>query len=131
TGDRDYWKNTPAKPDLWIKGAELISDESGIRVDLHTPHYSATINGDEITTNPAFDVESKVVCGAGDAWNAGNIYGTLLQLPSLERLILANSLASLYVSSEDASHPSVSEIVKFLEQPPPLSIDGTKLLKVQ
>ena len=131
TSDKDYWKNTPSNTELWIKGAELISNETGIRVDLHTPHYSATINGDEITATPAFDVESKVVCGAGDAWNAGNIYGTLLQLPSLDRLTLANSLASLYVSSTEASPPSVSEIVKFLEQPPSLSIDGTKLLKVQ
>ena len=114
TSDKDYWKNTPSNTELWIKGAELISNETGIRVDLHTPHYSATINGDEITATPAFDVESKVVCGAGDAWNAGNIYGTLLQLPSLDRLTLANSLASLYVSSTEASPPSVSEIVKFL-----------------
>ena len=131
TGDKDHWKATPTKPELWLEGAELIAKETGVRIDLHTPHYSATIENDEIIAAPTFVVKSKVVCGAGDAWNAGDIYGSLHGLPPLDRLILANAVASLYVSSADSSHPSPSEIVKFLERPPLLSGDGTKLLKVQ
>ncbi|MHA1964635.1 MAG: carbohydrate kinase family protein [Candidatus Thorarchaeota archaeon] len=131
TGDQDRWKNIPAKPELWLEGAQLIANETGVRVDLHTPHYSATIDGDELTAIPTFVVESRVACGAGDAWNAGDIYGTLLNLPPLERLTLANAIASLYVSSISVSHPTLSEIVRFLERRPPLSGDGTKLLKVE
>lgn len=131
TSDQERWKNMSAKPELWLEGAQLIAGETGVRVDLHTPHYSATIDGDETTAIPAFVVESQVVCGAGDAWNAGDIYGTLLNLPPLERLTLANAVASLYVSSISASHPSLSDIVRFLERRPLLSGDGTKLLKVQ
>jgi sugar/nucleoside kinase (ribokinase family) len=71
------------------------------------------------------------VCGAGDAWNAGDIYGTLLELPAMDRLILANAVASLYVSSTSATHPQLAGIVEFLESVPSLSRDGTKLLKVQ
>ncbi|MBY8997456.1 MAG: carbohydrate kinase family protein [Candidatus Thorarchaeota archaeon] len=131
TGDQERWKNIFTKPELWIEGAQLIANETGVRVDLHTPHYSATINGDEMTAIPAFAVESRVVCGAGDAWNAGDIYGSLLNLPPLERLTLANAVASLYVSSVSASHPQLSDIIRFLESAPILSRDGKKLLKVQ
>jgi len=125
TEDHERWRNMPTKPELWLEGAQLIARETGARVDLHTPQYAATIDGDETTTIPAFTVESRVVCGAGDAWNAGDIYGTLLNLPPLERLTLANAVASLYVSSNSASHPSVSDIARFLERRPLLLGDGT------
>jgi len=131
TGDSNRWKNLSRKPELWLKGAKLISSETGVQVDLHTPHFTATIFGDETTATPTFDVESRVVCGAGDAWNAGDIYGTLLNLPPLERLSLANATAALYVSSASAAHPKLSDIVRFLERAPLLSRDGTKLLKVE
>ncbi len=131
TGDPDRWNNLSGKPELWLRGAQLIASETGIRVDLHTPHYTATILGDETTATPTFLVESHVVCGAGDSWNAGDIYGTLLNLPPLERLTLANAVASLYVSSESATHPTLSDIVQFLDSNPLLSGDGKKLLKVQ
>lgn len=131
TGDQERWKNMPTKPELWLEGAQLIADETGVRVDLHTPHYAATIEGGVMTTIPAFATESRVVCGAGDAWNAGDIYGSLLDLPPVDRLTLANATASLYVSSVSATHPQLPDIVKYLESGPLLSGDGTKLLKVQ
>ena len=131
TRDKDRWKNLPKKPELWLKGAQLIADETGVRVDFHTPYYAATIEDGETTTVPTYALESHVVCGAGDAWNAGDIYGSLLNLPPLERLSFANAVASLYVSSQSATHPQLSDIVKFLESSPLLSGDGKKLLKVQ
>ena len=131
TGDQDRWKNIAAKPEIWLEGAQLIANETGVRVDFHTPHYTATIEGDVTTTIPAFTVESHVVCGAGDAWNAGDIYGSLLELAPIDRLVLANATASLYVSSTSATHPQLPDIVKYLESAPLLSLDGTKLLKVQ
>lgn len=129
--NKERWKHLSKTPELWLEGALLITNETGIQVDLHTPHYSATIKGDELTSVPAFDVESHVVCGAGDAWNAGDIYGILLDLSPLDRLTLANAIASLYVSSASATHPQIADIVGFLKSNPILSRDGTKLLKVQ
>ncbi len=131
TNDLTRWRNISMKPKLWLEGAKLIAIETGVRVDLHTPHYSATISGDEIIATPSFIVESHVVCGAGDAWNAGDIYGTLLGLPPRDRMTLANAIAALYVSSESATHPQIPDIVEFLNSNPILSGDGTKLLKVQ
>ena len=129
--DTKRWHDIQSKPLDWLKAAQFISGETGVQIDLHTPFFTATINKDETTTIPSFDVESRVVCGAGDAWNAGVIYGTLLDLLPEDRLILANAVASLYVSSSDASHPTPTEIVKFLECQPALSGDGTKLLKLE
>ncbi|MFW9768741.1 MAG: PfkB family carbohydrate kinase, partial [Candidatus Thorarchaeota archaeon] len=103
--------------------------ETGVQIDFHTPFYTATIHEETTTSIPVFEVESRVVCGAGDAWNAGTIYGTLLDLKPVDRLTLANAMAALYVSSANARHPSLTEIVKFLESNPRLSGDGTKLLK--
>jgi sugar/nucleoside kinase (ribokinase family) len=131
TNDKERWKNMLTTPELWLKGAQLIADETGIQVDLHTPYYSASIYEDKISAIPGYVVESRVVCGAGDAWNAGNIYGTLLELSSTDRLILANATAALYVSSASATHPQLIDIVKFLEHDPLLTGDGTKLLKLQ
>jgi len=131
TNDPNRWTNLAAEPELWLEGAQFISNETGIRVDLHTPHFTATIDGDVTTAIPTFTIESHVVCGAGDAWNAGDIYGSLLELTPIDRLILANATASLYVSSASATHPQLPDIVKFLESAPHLSVDGTKLLKVE
>ena len=131
SGDARRWQEIQSKPLEWLKAAEFISEETGVRIDLHTPYYTATIGKGETTTVPAFDAESRVVCGAGDAWNAGDIFGTLLGITPVDRLILANAIAALYVSSSDASHPTLTEIVKFLESRPLLSRDGTKLLKSQ
>jgi len=128
--DSKRWQDIQSKPLDWLKAAQFVSSEIGVRIDLHTPYFTATINKDETTTVPSFDFESQVVCGAGDAWNAGDIYGTLLNLLPEDRLILANAVAALYVSSLDASHPTLTEIVKFLEGKPPLSRDGTNLLKL-
>ncbi len=124
-------KITSEHPQDWLENAKTIVDETGVCIDLHTPHYSATIDKKRTIVFPSFSVEGRVVCGAGDAWNAGDIYGTLLGLPKEDRLILANAVAALYVSSKDASHPSISEVIGFLRSAPALSVDGTKLLKVQ
>jgi sugar/nucleoside kinase (ribokinase family) len=124
------WQDIQSKPLEWLKAAEFISDQTGVRIDLHTPYYTATIDKGETTAIPVFDVESRVVCGAGDAWNAGDIYGSLLGLTAKDRLILANSTAALYVSSSSATHPALTEIVTFLESRPTFSGDGTKLLKL-
>ena len=125
------WQDNQADSKDWLKAAEFVSNETGIQIDLHTPHFTATISEDGTTSVPAFDVESRVVCGAGDAWNAGDIYGTLYNLLPEDRLILANAVASLYVSSSSANHPTPTEIVRFLESQPLLSADGTKLLKLE
>ncbi len=129
--DSSRWRDVQSNPTDWLKAAQFVSTETRVQIDLHTPHFTATIKEDETITVPSFSVESRVVCGAGDAWNAGNIYGILQNLLPEDRLILANAVAALYVSSASAKHPHLTEIVKFLEDQPLISGDGKKLLKLQ
>ncbi|MFX0107742.1 MAG: carbohydrate kinase family protein [Candidatus Hodarchaeota archaeon] len=110
----EKWQDIVSNPEQWLDAGRLISNETGVRVDLHTPLFAASIQKDEITRVPVFDVVCHVVCGAGDAWNAGTIYGTLAGMDDFSRVLLANALAALYVSSPTASHPSRQQIIEFL-----------------
>ncbi len=127
SGDKK-WMRAITDPKEWLIAAEMVSGKTGVRVDLHTPYYAATVERGSVTGVPVFDVEGRVICGAGDAWNAGNIYGTLLELESQDRLLLANAVAALYVASSDASHPSPDKLVSFLNSNPSASKRGKKLL---
>jgi sugar/nucleoside kinase (ribokinase family) len=84
------------------------------RIDYHTPSYTASI-GDNVTIFPAYDVELHRSTGAGDAWNAGNIFGELLGLTPACRLCLANAVAGYYVSSKRAVHPTVDDLIAFVK----------------
>jgi sugar/nucleoside kinase (ribokinase family) len=130
-GKDERWRHLVSTPKEWINGAKKVAQETGIKIDLHTPHFSAVINDDDIISTPSFHVESRVACGAGDAWNAGDIYGHLLKISPLDRLILSNAVAAFYVSSPAASHPSCQDLLSFFHSAPTLSSYGKKLLMQQ
>jgi sugar/nucleoside kinase (ribokinase family) len=117
-------------PEKWLDIAGFVSKETGVRADIHTQYFSATIKDENIETQPAFDTEARILCGAGDAWNAGAVFGLLQELTHADRLVLANAIAALYVSYGTTDHPTLSQVRSFLESSPPLSINGTKLLKL-
>ncbi|MFW9959614.1 MAG: carbohydrate kinase family protein [Candidatus Thorarchaeota archaeon] len=120
-----------SNPKQWINLAKKVSHELGVTIDFHTQHFSAVVNADDIIAAPSFQVESRVVCGAGDAWNAGDIWGHLFELSPLERIVLANAVAALYISSPKAAHPSRQDVIHILRLNPALSSDGKKLLMHQ
>jgi sugar/nucleoside kinase (ribokinase family) len=125
------WRDAVNEPNRWLETAQYVSKETDVRVDLHTPFYSATIESEDTVAVPAFNVESQVLCGAGDAWNAGDIFGELSGIATKERLLLANSVAALYVSQGTAEHPTLGEILVFLDTTPKFSEEATKLLKLK
>lgn len=129
TGDIDSWRDTSSHPEKWISAAMLVSHETGVRVDFHTPYFTATIEDDAVTALPTFDVPVNVTCGAGDAWNAGDIFGTLLGLEARDRLLISNSVAAMYVSSASAAHPSREALIQFLKRKQALSNVGSKLIR--
>ncbi|RLF09558.1 MAG: hypothetical protein DRJ98_07935 [Thermoprotei archaeon] len=97
-----------------LKCAEILHRELGLRVDLHTVDYAATLEGGELYLTPTFNVKPLRATGAGDAWNAGNIYGWALGLKPKLRLLLANAVAAYYITSPDASHPTRFQVANFL-----------------
>lgn len=84
---------TRARLDLHGRDA-AVSDVAGVRT--------------RVAAVPVRKVER--VTGAGDAWNAGNLLGDILGLPTDERLLLAHSVAAFYISNVDPVTPTFDEL---------------------
>jgi len=97
-----------------IERAIALKRRVSSRIDYHTPRYAASIDNN-VTFFPVFDVELHRSTGAGDAWNAGNIFGELLGVTPASRLCLANAVAGYYVSSKRAVHPTVDDLIAFVK----------------
>ncbi|HDO20273.1 MAG TPA: carbohydrate kinase family protein [Candidatus Bathyarchaeota archaeon] len=93
-----------------------LSEKLNPRLDIHTPEYSATVKDGEITLKSTFKVKVHHTTGAGDSWNAGNIFGWGLSLSDEERLEIANSVAAYYISNPYMKHPSRIELIEFLKK---------------
>jgi ribokinase len=108
-------RGTTASPEiLGVRAAKSISSEFGIRVDLHTQLFSATIKDDHFVAAPTYRVNVRRVTGAGDAWNAGNVYAAHIHLSDESRLEFANALAAYYISSSTAKHPTRQDVNRII-----------------
>ena len=88
----------------------------GSRVDLHTPAFSATfIDGQRERVLCASTTPLKVT-GAGDAWNAGDIFAQGIGLNHKERLFFANATAAAYMRKPNLEPCSLAEILDQIEE---------------
>lgn len=85
-------------------------------LNVHTTRFSIDISRSDAIV-PTFRIIPKRATGAGDAWNGGNIAGFLLGLEPGERLMLANAVAAIYGVSNEATRPTLQDVVVFLEDP--------------
>lgn len=99
-----------------IKAVLSLKKKIPARIDLHTASFSCTIN-DKCTVTPTIKL-SRIfrATGAGDTWNAGNLFAELLEFNDDERLLFANLAAGCYISSSDPIHPSIEKIIDFITQ---------------
>ena len=96
-----------------LQNAKVISRATGIEVDLHTEKMAYVVKGDEVFSAPAYVVrEVRRLTGAGDVWNAGNIYGVLANLDPMQRLKLANACAALHVQGLEVSMANLTKIAE-------------------
>jgi ribokinase len=100
--------------------AELLGGldflRTNTRVDLHTKDFSRSFFGfTESARAPSFSVTPKRLTGAGDAWNAADAYAEILGFSYEMRLLFANAEAACYISDPQGRHPSIEDIVVFLE----------------
>jgi len=99
-----------------VKSAISFKEKIHARLDLHTSNFSCSINHDH-TIVPTLKSEKIFrATGAGDAWNAGNIFAELLNFKDEERLLFANSIAGCYISSPQPIHPNIEKITHFLRE---------------
>ena len=86
------------------------------RIDLHTASFSCTAN-EKYMIVPAIQIPKIYrTTGAGDAWNAGNLFAELLNFKLDERLLFANLVAGYYISSSEPMHPSIENIIYFINE---------------
>jgi sugar/nucleoside kinase (ribokinase family) len=101
---------------LALKCATILAEHLSARIDLHTTAYSATIHKNKKPQIvPSFKVKVLQATGAGDAWNAGNLYADQQGFSTKARLAFANAVAAYYVSNSNAMHPTLSQLKSFLK----------------
>ena len=99
-----------------LKAAISLKKKITARIDLHTASFSCTINNKNTVIPSIILPEIFRITGAGDAWNAGNIFAELLDFNDDERLLFANIIAGYYISSSNPIHPNLEDIKKFEEK---------------
>ena len=103
-------------PDYALEAARILARYCLARIDLHTSAFSASLRGSrEVVVVPAFRVEVLRATGAGDAWNAGNLWADFNGLSDGGRLMLANAVSACYLTNPEGTHPTKEQIVDFLK----------------
>jgi len=96
--------------------ARILAQNLKARIDLHATNYAGTFTKNKETIVPALKVPVKRITGAGDAWNAANLYADANELSDTLRLGFANTVAAYYISNERAEHPSLSQLENFIRK---------------
>ena len=102
--------------ELAIESARFLAGQLSARIDLHTTSSSATFTRRSEVVVPTFKIKALRATGAGDAWNAGNIFADGHDLSDDCRLTLANAVAACYISSPDGVHPTRKRLNRFLKR---------------
>ncbi len=101
--------------ELAMEAARVLANKLPARIDLHTTVFSASFKGNREVVVPAFKVHVLRATGAGDAWDAGNIFGDYHGLSDGARLMLANAVSSCYLTDANGLHPTKEKISIFLK----------------
>jgi sugar/nucleoside kinase (ribokinase family) len=109
-------KPEPEHRELAKECARVLAKNLSARVDLHTSLFAGSFTKDNEVVVPAFNVSALRSTGAGDAWNAGNIFGDAIGLPDSCRLTMANAVAAYYISNPAAAHPTLLKLIEFCEK---------------
>lgn len=100
--------------------AKKLSARINANLDIHTSEFSDSWRKGENHRARAFQIKLKRSTGAGDAWNAANILGYLLELEPEERLTFANAFAAGYLSADKPKHLTLGETISFLKRAEPV-----------
>jgi hypothetical protein len=95
--------------------ASHVKRHCSARIDLHSARLSASFDEDWATVIPTFDLNPYRTTGAGDSWNAANIFAHILKLSAAERLLFANAMAGYYAVSVAGKQASLEELIEFIE----------------
>ena len=111
-----YYSNSSNKTqEEMISAAVSLKKKIPARIDLHTSLFSSSIRNTFIVvpTIPLSIVYRST--GAGDVWNAANLFAELLGFADDERLLFANMFAGYYISSPDVVHLTIDMCINFIK----------------
>jgi ribokinase len=102
---------------LAMESAKTLSSHLSARIDVHTASFSATLaKNKKPNIIPTLKVPVKRVTGAGDSWNAANIYSGANNFPDKSRLAFSNAFAAYYITNQKAEHPTLDNLMKFIQK---------------
>jgi ribokinase len=96
--------------------ARVLAQNLTARIDLHATTYAGTFTKNKETIVPALKVPVKRITGAGDVWNAANLYADANEFSDALRLGFANTVAAYYISNQRAEHPTLSQLKNFIQK---------------
>jgi len=98
-----------------ISALEALKKKIPARVDFHTAQFSVSVQ-DTVIVIPTIPLSTLYrSTGAGDVWNAANIFTDLLGFANDERLLFANIVAGYYISSPEILPPSLDMVINFIK----------------
>jgi sugar/nucleoside kinase (ribokinase family) len=100
--------------ELALEAARVLAKQFSARIDLHTTAFSASLSRGREVIMPTFKVQTLRATGAGDAWNASNIFADANGLSDGCRLVLANAVSACYLSDANGKHPTLGKLSKFI-----------------
>ena len=107
-------KGQLAFAELALEAARVLAKQFSARIDLHTTAFSASLSRGREVIMPTFKIQTLRATGAGDAWNAGNIFADANGLSDGSRLVLANAVSACYLSDANGKHPTLGKLSKFI-----------------
>ena len=99
-----------------VNAAMSLKKKIPARLDIHTANFSCTVDKE---CNIVLSIPVPKIyrmTGAGDAWNAGNLFAGLLGFQSDERLLFSNCFAAHYISSPEPVHATLFKAISFLSK---------------
>jgi len=112
-----YYSNSSNKTqEEMISAAVSLKKKIPARIDLHTSLFSGSIR-DTFIVVPTMSLSTVYrSTGAGDAWNAANLFADLLGFADDERLLFANMFAGHYISSIDVVHSTIDVLINSIKR---------------
>ena len=112
-----YYSNSSNKTqEEMISAAVSLKKKIPARIDLHTSLFSGSIR-DTFIVVPTMSLSTVYrSTGAGDAWNAANLFADLLGFADDERLLFANMFAGHYISSTDVVHSTIDMLINSIKR---------------
>ena len=99
-----------------IAAATSLKKMVPARIDLHTSMFAGSFRSTFVTI-PAMSLSAVYrSTGAGDAWNAANIFADLLGFADDERLLFANMFAGYYISSPEMVHLTIDMLINCIKK---------------